>query len=247
MPSGETIQEHVATLIGNISYIQPKNRGHRNQKHGGTKIVNIIAQKWLISVPKNGYESCIATFDVGNGMKIPRTGLLAPFLGRSAMVIACFGFQLGSMVILVWLSSWNAICVMGSNFLETDHPQFFTVTAGLVGWISGFGGPDPKTAPLCRTFLAPPLWVSTFPQINGAWWVRPVKFHGSAILVYPSLVGSSLVGFFTSTAKHLAHGGLLEAGAEWLGVVFLELAKLSEKIFGIIMMPDHRLTIPNHP
>ena len=58
-----------------------------------------------------------------------------------------------------------------------------------------------------------------------------MKFHGSAILVYPSLVGSSLVGFFTSTAKHLAHGGLLEAGAEWLGVVFLALAKLSEKIF----------------
>lgn len=142
----------------------------------------------------------------------------------------CLGlaFRWEPMVIdLVQPSAGNAICVMGFNFLETDHPWFLTVTTSLVGWISGLGEPNPRPASLCGTLLAPPLWVSTlhqFGQVNGGWWAWPVERHGSAILVYSSLAGSSLMGFFILAPQHLAHGGLIEAGGcEWLGLVFLEI------------------------
>lgn len=109
----------------------------------------------------------------------------------------CLGlaFRWEPMVIdLVQPSAGNAICVMGFNFLETDHPWFLTVTTSLVGWISGLGEPNPRPASLCGTLLAPPLWVSTlhqFGQVNGGWWAWPVERHGSAILAAPWWASSS--------------------------------------------------------
>ena len=192
-------------------------------------------------------------YGVGDGMRssLPKTrhsncsswqpSVLLGFWEEAPWPLPWFGFQLyiGSPWSLPWWpSAGNAICVMGPNFLETDHPWFLTLTAGLVGWMSSLGEPNPRPAPTCRALLAPPLWVSTvhqFGQINGGWWTWPVERHGSAILVYPPLVGSPLVVFFILAPQHLAHGGLIEAGGcQWLCMVFLEL-----KMVGMYLMEPY--------
>ena len=171
------------------------------------------------SLPKTRHNNCSSW----------RPSVLLGFWEEAPWPLPWFGFQFfcePMVIALVWLSAGNAICVMGPNFLETEHPWFPTLTAGLVGWMPGLGEPNPRPASTCRTLLAPPLCVSTFHQfgqINGGWWAWPVERHGSAILVYPFLVGSFLVVFFILAPQHLAHGGLIEAGGcQWLCVVFLE-------------------------
>ena len=127
--------------------------------------------------------------------------LFASFLGRSTMVIA-----------LVWLSRWepmvidlvqpsagNAICVMGFNFLETDHPWFLTVTTSLVGWISGRGEPNPKTCiPVWNTFGTTTLGFHPPPIWSSQWWLvglacgTPWVCHTGLLLLGWQLLGGLL-------------------------------------------------------